>query len=346
MDGYAICKGVTPPCILQIAEKGHILAGYACAPDLLNADHTIWIGTGAPVPPNAVQIVPQELAERRGEKIALKSSDNPKSHIREVGVDYEPGDLLVSRGERITARTIATVAGAGYSNIVVARRPSVSILVTGSELVVPDHQDKSPFAFNDVLGDAIANMAQEWGARVIELVRCPDNVSVLKEVASRLTRSSDVVVVNGGASRGRSDFAKTSCSDSGLKIEFSDLLIKLGRPVWYGSVGTCSIVGLPGNPTAAITTARLFLEPLLSALQGKNCTPAIIWKPMPIADTLETNSIRESFLLAKSTPSGVEILKRQPSSSHAPLAQADTLVRRRANEPAQSLGRLVQCINF
>ena len=122
--------------------------------------------------------------------------------------------------------------------------------------------------------------------------------------------------------------------------------MKPGKPVWHGRVGAKHVLGLPGNPTAAMTVARLFLVPLLTALEGRGFSAGLDWQPLPLAVGAEAGGPREAFLCAARTSGGVTILDRQSAASQAMLGLADLLVRRPAGAPALAAGERVEALRF
>ena len=90
----------------------------------------------------------------------------------------------------------------------------------------------------------------------------------IRDRAGGLLESADIVIVIGGASVGDRDFAKPMFAPHGLALVFDRLAIKPGKPVWLGRAGARLVLGLPGNPSSAMVTARLFLVPILERLQA------------------------------------------------------------------------------
>jgi molybdopterin molybdotransferase len=153
-------------------------------------------------------------------------------------------------------------------------------------------------------------------------------------------------VVTGGASVGEKDFAKAMFEPLGLELVFSKVSIKPGKPVWLGRVGGRLVLGLPGNPTSAMVTARLLLVPLLCSLAGRSAEDALAWRHAPLASALRECGPRETFHRARRCDDSAEILSFQDSSAQKALARADLLVRQRAHTPAQEPGELVEVLHF
>jgi molybdopterin molybdotransferase len=93
-------------------------------------------------------------------------------------------------------------------------------------------------------------------------------------------------------------------------------------------MGATHILGLPGNPTAALTVARLFLVPLITRLLGGGIPDALPWQLLPAVRDIAANGPREAFLCAATSYGGVEIGDRQEASGQARLAGTNALVRR------------------
>jgi len=132
----------------------------------------------------------------------------------------------------------------------------------------------------------------------------------------------------------------------GLRFEFEKVAIKPGKPVWLGRVGERIVVGLPGNPSAAMVTARLFLAPLLAGLGGRRAEDALAWRTAPLVAPLEACGERECFHRARTALDGVRPVGNQDSSAQKDLAMADLLIRRRPEARALATGDLVEILDF
>ena len=166
------------------------------------------------------------------------------------------------------------------------------------------------------------------------------------QIANARTRSQFNGLVYRPASHGDRDFAMAAMQDIGLDLAFAGVRIKPGKPVWYGKVNGKHVVGLPGNPTAAMTVSRLFLAPLLVALQGRPWASGLQWKECPTLRAIARNGEREAFLCANDSGAGVHLLDGQNASDQARLALANSLVRLPPFAPAVPAGGIVQSLSF
>ena len=87
---------------------------------------------------------------------------------------------------------------------------------------------------------------------------------------------------------------------------------------------------------SAMVTARLFLRPLLAAMQGGSVAGQLQFLSMPRAAALPPTGSRETFIRARATANGLVPRGNQESRSQAPLAEADWLIRRPAGTPDKS----------
>jgi molybdenum cofactor synthesis domain-containing protein len=199
-------------------------------------------------------------------------------HIRKRGGDFETGDELLASGRLLDPRAIVAAAAADVAELRVFIRPRAHILSTGDELADPGTAANTPDAIPESVSFGVAALAELWGAFVVGGARLRDELPAMEKAAADAVNQADVVIVTGGASVGEKDFAKTMFEPLGLELVFSKVAIKPGKPVWLGRVDGALVLGLPGNPTSALVTARLLLAPLLAGLTGRSIDEALRWR--------------------------------------------------------------------
>ena len=131
-----------------------------------------------------------------------------------------------------------------------------------------------------------------------------------------------------------------------LEEVFTKVAIKPGKPVWMARTGKTMIVGLPGNPTSALVTARLFLKPLVYGMTGRASEMANEVRQVICRDALPETKGREVFLRAYLSDGEACLFSNQDSSAQAILSRADTLIWRGANAPAMPPGSRVDVLGF
>ncbi len=346
MDGYAVREAdlVSGPARLRLV--GELFAGSQKGGSLLEAGTCVRIFTGALMPPGADRVVMQEVVRREGDVVVFAERLSPSRHVRAAGSDFATGEVLLETGVRLTPQALVAAAAADRNMVDVFVRPRVVILSTGDELVAPGLAVAAPGTIPESVSSGVAALVRAWGGEVVCRQRLRDDLPSLVQAGAVALESADVVVVTGGASVGERDFSKAMFEDLGLRLEFEKVAIKPGKPVWVGQVGERLVVGLPGNPSAAMVTARLFLAPILAGLGGRCPVDAWAWRMAALESPLEACGERECFDRGCSTVDGVRPLGNQDSSAQKDLATADLLIRRRPASRALMAGELVEVLAF
>ena len=240
---------------------------------------------------------------------------------------------------------IAAAAADGAS-LTVAMRPRVAIIGTGDELAPPGEAHLRADAIPESVTHGVAALIGETGAILVARTIGLDDLPALVAAAGAALDLADLVIVTGGASVGERDFAKPMFAAHGLDLIFAKVAIKPGKPVWLGRARGKLVLGLPGNPTSAMVTARLFLMPLLARLQGQSIEAVLRWRNLPLAAPLGAIGGRETFARARWDEAGLTPLGNQDSGAQGALAEADWLIRCPSGQPERAAGDLVSALPF
>ena len=342
MDGYAV-RDADLPGTLRVAGESFAGRGMDGA---LAPGTCVRIFTGAPVPAGAERVVIQEVVVREGDQARFADPPGKARHIRPRGSDFRTGETLLEAGRRLDPRALVAATGADLAEVEVWRRPSVAILGTGDELAEPGKARARPGAIPESVSFGVAALASEWGAEVIDRRWLADDLPTMERAAAEALAAADLVLVTGGASVGEKDFAKAMFASAGLELVFTKVAIKPGKPVWLGRAGGRLVLGLPGNPTSALVTARLLLAPLLAGLSGRDPAEALRWHRLPLGGGLGPCGGRETFVRAAREGEAARPLENQDSSAQRTLAAADLLIRRRPDAAAVAAGEMVEVLDF
>ncbi len=344
MDGYAVRSGDLAQGIVRFHLFGESCAGGR-SPGMLPAGMAVRISTGAPMPAGADRVVMREYATVDGGYVILTDKGG-KAHVRQRGDDFAQGQILLTKGTCIDARAMVVAAAADVESVTVWRRPRVHIMTNGDELVEPGKAAMDADTVPDSLSEALMLMARQWGGKPTGMSRAPDRIDMVRGAANAALGETDILVLVGGASHGHRDLARAALMPLGLRLAFAGVAMKPGKPLWYGRIGTTHILGLPGNPTAALTTARLFLAPMIAAISGSGFASALRWSCHPAAYALEPGGDRDQFLCGLMEADAARIIERQQASAQLMLAQADMLIERRAGASSGAAGSLLRCLRF
>jgi molybdopterin molybdotransferase len=263
MDGYAVIAGDGGPALTVVGESR---AG-APAQLALRSGQAIRISTGAVVPEGATAIVPQEnvSVSERGTRIEIPGGVVAGDHIRLPGEDMRRGVQVLSAGTRLGPVELGAVVAAGAGDVIVARRPRVSVLCTGDELRAPGERLR-PGEIHNSNAPMLTALAQRAGALSAPAERLPDDREATQTALSAALDRSDVVLISGGVSVGPHDHVKPALLTLGVQELFWGVALQPGKPTWFGIRDGVYVFGLPGNPVSAVVTFSLFARPALAAL--------------------------------------------------------------------------------
>ncbi|MGH6850224.1 MAG: molybdopterin molybdotransferase MoeA, partial [Methylocella sp.] len=259
-------------------------------------------------------------------------------HIRAKGIDFADGEVLLAAGTRLGASNIALAAAMNFAEVAVVLRPRVGILATGDELVRPG-AIVGPDQIVASNSFAIAALVEAAGGEPLDLGIARDELGALEKGIGG-ARAADVLVTLGGASVGDYDLVKPALAEQGMELNFWKIAMRPGKPVIHGHLRGTIILGLPGNPVAAIVAGIVFLVPLVRALCGDPDAGRDESEPAILGRRLRANDSRQDFLRATLCPSetGLPVatpFEIQDSSLLRILAQSQCLVVREPHaEPA------------
>jgi molybdopterin molybdotransferase len=288
----------------------------------------------------------QENVRLSGNAAIIDEAPGQARYVRKRASDFAEEEELVPAGRLLDCRAIVAAAAADVADVEAYLRPRVHILSTGDELAEPGSARDRADAIPESVSFGVAALAGQWGGDFFGRTRLRDDhqVSTSDRLVGGLPHRCKLVT--GGASVGEKDFAKAMFEPVGLELIFCKVSIKPGKPAWLGRAGGGFILGLPGNPSSAMVTARLFLAPLLAGLTGRPIEDALQWRDARLASLLGACGTRETFHRARLAEGAAEILSFQDSSAQKALANADLLVRQRADSPALEPGAIVEVLDF
>jgi molybdopterin molybdotransferase len=293
------------------------------------------------MPDGSDTVVMQELTSRDGESVTIQKPTAKGRNVRNQGIDFTKGDVLLRKGRRLTDRDVMLAAAMNYPKLSVFRQPKVAVLGTGDELVPPGGTPKSgEIVYSN--GFALIALARAEGADTHDLGIARDRIEdITRAVRNAREWGADILVTSGGASVGEHDLVQRALSAEGLDLSFWRVALRPGRPMMHGRLGAMQVLGVPGNPVSSYVCAFLFLVPLIRRLSGRTDVEPRLERARLGCD-LRANDERADYLRATLVdgPNGpvATPLPSQDSSLMAPLAKADCLLIREANAPAAAAG--------
>ncbi|NJK40325.1 MAG: molybdopterin molybdotransferase MoeA [Acaryochloridaceae cyanobacterium SU_2_1] len=305
MDGYALryqdIQGCSPeyPAVLEVVTE--IQAG-SCPRLSVGSQQAARIFTGAMMPLGADTVVMQEDTNRQGNQVQVCHCPTLGAYVRRQGAYYQAGTPVLGQGTVLRAPEIAILATMQCTTVPVFRRPVVTILSTGNELIAPD-QPLQPGQIIDSNRYALAALVETTGAeaRLLEIVG--DQPEDLKAAMAGAIATSDLVLSTGGVSVGDYDYVDQILTELEAEILIAAVAIKPGKPLTFAR--TAQLVdglrpvwyfGLPGNPVSALVSFWRFVQPALRKLAGQSRDWGPSFVAAQSAQALPAAGPRETYL--------------------------------------------------
>jgi len=299
MDGYAV-RTADVQAGTALPVSGDIPAGRG-----VPAPHTpgtaVRIMTGAPVPAGADAVIPVEDTDdgRRESggplpaQVGLRRAPAPGANIRPRGQDMRAGQVVLAAGTLLTPAAVGVLAGLGFAQVNVHRRPTVAVFSTGDELREVG-EALGPGQIHDTNSHTLAAAVELNGADARRLATAGDDLAVVR---ARLAEARDggahLILSSAGVSVGAYDVVKAAVEQDG-RLDFWRVRMRPGKPLAFGQVHGRPYFGLPGNPVSALLTFEVFVRPALLKLAGRRSW-AKLELEATLAEPLDSDG-RESYL--------------------------------------------------
>lgn len=314
MDGYAVIaeniRGAAPdrPVILRV--KGEIPAGKFPKIKVVSGN-CVRIMTGGIIPKGADAVVPIENTDFGDYSEQIKNDNEIKiigeldkgSHIRYAGEDILKGELVINKGRSLRPVEIGVLASLGIRTVNVIRRPIISILATGNELV-SSRTKLTPGKLYNSNTYSVASQVKVYGGIPKILGIAKDRINDITDALSK-GLDSDLIVTSGGVSVSEYDIVKKALKTQGEMV-FWRVRMKPGRPLTFGVFTRpdnkkIPHIGLPGNPVSCMLDFELFGRPAIYKMMGKmDFTRKVI--SAILQDEIINSDGRRIFARVKVTP--------------------------------------------
>ncbi|MGC8606655.1 MAG: molybdopterin biosynthesis protein [Vulcanisaeta sp.] len=270
MDGFAVRAedtfGADELNPVRLRVIGNVETGVEELPQI-NHGEAVEIATGAPMPPGANAVVMVEYTRRDGNELMIYRSVTPGENVMSAGSDVMMGELILRRCTVIREREVGLLAAVGIDNVEVIKRPRVSIISTGNELVSPG-KELGRGKIYDINTYTIAHAVRSMGAEPIIMGIVRDNINEMRSMLSNALGTSDLVLLSGGTSAGLADLTYKVLDELGPPgIVVHGLKVKPGKPTVIAvSRNNKLIVGLPGYPSSALMIFNIIVKPILAKM--------------------------------------------------------------------------------
>ncbi|MFN3299801.1 MAG: gephyrin-like molybdotransferase Glp [Sediminibacterium sp.] len=265
MDGYAIQLKYIDA-VMPIQDE---LPAGSSQHLVLKEAYTIKVFTGGPVPKGADCIIQKEWVISNGESIQVVQKTNEHGlNIRAIGSSVEKGDLVISKGTCFHPYQLAMLASLGIMDVLVYPAPSVTLIITGNELVKPGATiDFGQVYESNSIGLAAA--LKSAGVNDLKIVYVRDSLEATAAEIKHALNCSDMVLLTGGVSVGDYDYVAEACKQEKVQILFHGVKQKPGKPLLFGTHQEKLVFGLPGNPSSVLHCFHQYVKPSIALMTGQ-----------------------------------------------------------------------------
>lgn len=311
MDGWAV-SGPGPWTV-----TGTVLAGGSAG--ALALGEGVVIATGACVPAGATAVLRSEDGIRCGDR--LEGYIHAGDHLRPAGEEARRGELIAAAGSLLTPARLGLAAAAGYDVVPVVRRPTVSVLVLGDELLA--HGVSGHGRVRDSLGPQLPAWLDLLGCDVRSVTRVPDTLGHLVDALGS-AGDADVMVTTGGTAAGPVDLLHRAIESLAGALVVDSVAVRPGHPMLLARLPEgAAVLGLPGNPQAAIAALLTLGAPLVDGLLGR---PLADLDHVRSREPLTAPERATRLVLARRGDAGALAVEHQGSAMLRGLAEADGYV--------------------
>lgn len=284
VDGYVVYfDDLDPAGDSRLMVSGRAAAGHPLGRPQRRGE-AVRIFTGALMPsgdndgPGPDTVLMQEDCRTDGPEVVIPRGIKRGANRRRVGEDVRRGAEILSAGTRLRPQDIGLLASVGFTKLEVYMPLRVALFSTGDELMDPGSALELGKAF-DANRYTLRALLAQLGAKTTDLGILPDRREIIRLSLAVAAHDHDLIISSGGVSIGDEDHVKGAVEALG-RLNFWRLAIKPGRPIALGQIGSegrqVPLIGLPGNPVAAMVTFLRVARPLILRLMGaKDLAPTL-----------------------------------------------------------------------
>ncbi len=234
-------------------RSGDFSGGIPDTSEWLKGVHYVQADTGDDFPDDFDTVIPvEDIDYDESGRLHFKNNFifSPGKYIRQAGSQVKEGELLVQAHVRLGPVHLAALAMGGIYQLEVIRKLRVAYIPTGSELVPPG---VNPARGQNIESNGlmVAAFLEQWGAEPVCYPIRKDNPSELERILDQALSAADMVLINGGSSKGAEDFNSEVLQ---RKASFFRHGIKAipGRPVGISIIDKKPVINIPGPAIATL----------------------------------------------------------------------------------------------
>ena len=224
--------------------------------------------TGSLMPKGSDTLIPIENVTIKDNFIIINKKVKKNFSVREVGENFKKDDILIKKGTILSFAEVGVLASLNICEILVYKKPTVSILSTGSEILSLCEKQTNQAQIRSSNNYTLEVIAKKYGANTLQMGIIKDNIDEIRKKMFLALESSDILVTTGGVSVGDYDFVKEILKEFNGKEIFTKVNIKPGQHIKAIQVGKKMIFALPGFAYSSLVTFLIFIVPIIKKMQG------------------------------------------------------------------------------
>jgi molybdopterin molybdotransferase len=245
-------------------------------------------------------------------------------NIRVKGSEIKTGELALAKETFLAPAAIGFLAGIGVTEVLVYPFPSISIIVTGNELITPGQplQKGQVYESNSY---SLRAALQQLHISEVKVYKAKDTLEIVKQVMKEALQQSDIIFLTGGVSVGDYDFVAAAATQNGVEKIFHKIKQRPGKPFYFGKKENKLVFGLPGNPASVLTCFYEYVEPVLKKMIRQKTGLQVM--QVPLAEPFQKAAGLTHFLKGSYDGKIVTPLHAQESYRLSSFANANCLIK-------------------
>jgi molybdopterin molybdotransferase len=325
MDGYALRSeetfGAGPYNPLSFRVVGEVTPGKVF-PGRVGPGEAVRIMTGAPLPDGADAVLMAEAASEADGIMTATEAVTPRKNIGRIGEDIKAGSEVFRAGRRLRAQDVGVLASIGAAELPVVRRPRVTLLITGNELLKPGDKPRGAMIV-DSNSLMLKALAERDGAEVAEIRHLPDDREQIRDAL--LHAPGDLLITTGGTSVGVEDHAPTLIAEEG-ELLVHGIAMRPSAPTGFGWAAERPVFLLPGNPVSCLAAYDFFVGMAIRLLAGRPEAWPYRRATIPLRDRISSQIGRTDYARVRVQNGHAELLATSGASALSTTTIADGFV--------------------
>lgn len=234
-------------------------------------------------------------ASKKMQKVIFNKSPKKHQFVALKGSDFQAGKVIMKKFDPITPFSIPYIVSSGYEKIQVFSKPELSIIITGDEIILPSNS-LNPGQVRDSNTVILKSLINKYNIILKDSCRLIDNEKIINEKIIEYLKKSDIVIINGGVSKGLFDYVHKVIKNISTEVLYYKAAILPGKPSILAKYNDKYLIGVPGNPLTVITNFEMIILPLINKLSGKSETFQRRFVFAKLDDDYKKNNVRLHFV--------------------------------------------------